>query len=371
MNTVLFSNCPLQTRSYLGRVLFVALLTVFIASDMKSQSFTVVLDAGHGGRDPGCLGKNSQEKDLALDVTLLAGKKLRALFPQINIIYTRDRDEFIPLQKRAKIANDAQADLFVSIHCNYAPGKPHVVGTETFVMGLHRAASNLEVVKRENAVIELEQDTEVYSDLDPNSPIGHIILENRQHANLDQSIQVASYIQEEFTEGLHRNNRGVKQAGFLVLYHTAMPSVLIELGFLSNLEEEAYCMSKEGQNDLANAISRAIGHYIGQVNPQTKPVFASKKSKNIDEPVSKELPVTYKIQLGASKNKPLHIEENPPWSNIEEFEIVAEQGLYKYLTGSFSTITEARKAKEDCRKKGFSGAFIVAYKGLKRVSLDN
>jgi len=370
MKSVFYLKCLLSTRSYLGRVLFVALLTVFLLPGLKSQNFTVVLDAGHGGKDPGCLGKNSKEKDLALDVTLLTGRKLRALFPQIDIIYTRDKDVFVPLQKRAKIANKAEADLFISIHCNFAPGKPHVQGTETFVMGLHKAASNLEVVKRENGVIEMEQDTEVYADLDPNSPIGHIILENRQHANLDQSIEVASQIQKEFTKGLHRNNRGVKQAGFLVLYHTSMPSALVELGFLSNKEEEAYCMSQKGQNDLANALTKAIGRYIKKVNPDIKPVIATREVKNLPSTTTKPQQVSYKIQLAASKNKPLQIDENSMWSNIEEFEIVAEQGLYKYLTGNYSTLSEARKMKDECRKQGFSGAFIVAYKGLKRVSVD-
>lgn len=367
------SKSETTTLSCISFVLLTILLTLGCPDSLFSQSdqstFKVVIDAGHGGKDPGCLGSRSKEKDLALDVSLLIGKKIRALFPQIDVLYTREDDTFIPLKQRANIANKAHADLFISVHCNYAPKKPHVQGTETFVMGLHKAASNLDVVKRENAVIELEDDQEVYDELDPNSPIGHIILQNRQNANLDQSIQVASLVQEEFTDGLHRNNRGVKQAGFLVLYHTTMPSILIELGFLSNKQEEDYLMSAEGQNELANAVSKAFARYLEQIKPEEEPVIAA-KAESIPEPVKATRTLSYKIQLAASKNKPLHMAAPSPWENLEDYEIVAENGLYKYLTGNFRSLREASEARNALRNMGFPGAFVVAYEGTKRIVFD-
>lgn len=363
-----------STYSRIAKVLFVVVLTLQLSGICFGQvdspkPFTVVLDAGHGGRDPGCLGKNSKEKDLALDVTLLVGKKVRALYPQINVLYTRKTDVFIPLKRRAGIANDAQADLFLSIHCNYAPNKPHVVGTETFVMGLHKQASNLEVVKRENSVIEFEDEQQSYADLDPNSPIGHIILQARQDANLEQSIEVASYIQDQFTHKLKRNNRGVKQAGFLVLYQTTMPSALIELGFLSNKEEEAYCMSDDGQNELANAITKAIGQYIQSMNPEIEPAIQA-KTEVIYQPESKDLPIRYRIQLAASSRNTL-ASDNQLWSNIDDFEIVAEQGMYKYITGNYRSLSAAREENKRLKQKGFRDAFVVAYQGTTRVVLEH
>lgn len=222
---------------------------------------TVVIDPGHGGHDPGCLGANSQEKNIALAI----GKKLAAYiqqtFPSVRVIMTRDEDVFIPLHERAAIANRNDADLFISIHCNFIPKRPAVAGSETYVMGLHTAEHNLSVAKRENSAILLESDYQKNYDYDPNSPEGHIMLSMFQNAYLEQSILFAERVEDKFKTQAGRNSRGVKQAGFVVLKETAMPSVLVETGFLSNSDEEEYLLTDEGQTAIALALLKAFEEY--------------------------------------------------------------------------------------------------------------
>lgn len=222
---------------------------------------TVVIDAGHGGHDPGCLGGNSREKHLALGIAKKVAKAFAKQYPNLNVIMTRDKDVFIPLHERAAIANRNSADLFISIHCNYMPKRSDVVGTETYVMGLHTAEHNLEVAKRENDAILLETDYEQNYDYDPNSTEGHIMLSMFQNAFLEQSILFAEKVEEKFKIEANRNSRGVKQAGFVVLKETAMPSVLVETGFLSSAEEERYLKSEQGQWVIADAILKAFIDY--------------------------------------------------------------------------------------------------------------
>ncbi|NRB63369.1 MAG: N-acetylmuramoyl-L-alanine amidase [Saprospiraceae bacterium] len=223
---------------------------------------TIVIDAGHGGHDPGCLGGNSREKHLALGIALKLRTLLRKSHPDINIIMTRDDDTFIPLYKRAAIANRNQADLFISIHCNFMPGSTATRGSETYVMGLHTAKHNLQVAKRENASILLEDDYEKNYDYDPNSPEGHIILSMFQNAYLEQSILFAESVENQLKVKAERRSRGVKQAGFVVLKETTMPSILIEAGFLSNATEEKFLMSEPGQEKVARAIQAAFAEYL-------------------------------------------------------------------------------------------------------------
>ncbi len=222
----------------------------------------VVLDAGHGGKDGGCAGKHSLEKDIALDITLRLGQLIKRYHPDVEVIYTRNKDEFIPLHKRAEIANSNKADLFISIHCNTTAKKNSAIGTETFVMGLHRADDNLIVAKRENAAIAHEENfLEKYDGYDPNSAEAHITLSMYQNAFLDQSIKLANLIEDEFKTHGQRVSRGVKQAGFLVLRNTVMPSVLIEAGFLNHSKEEVILTSEEGKDRAAASIFNAFTKY--------------------------------------------------------------------------------------------------------------
>ncbi len=242
------------------------------------DKFVVVLDAGHGGKDSGNVGNGYVEKDIALSIVLKIGKELEK-YDGIEVVYTRDKDVFIPLEKRGKIANDANADLFVSVHCNSHHSQAS--GTETFVLGLHRNETNFEVAKRENSVIYLEEDYEVtYSDFDINSPESFIGLTIMQEEYLDQSILLADYVQQEFTNDLHRKNRGVKQAGFIVLHQTYMPSVLIETGFLTNNQEGAFLNSNTGRDKMASSITKAIIEYSHSINLNTLESIVSSHSES-------------------------------------------------------------------------------------------
>lgn len=243
---------------------FVLFFSFHIAVGQNSNAFkinTIVIDPGHGGKDPGAIGKKSKEKDLTLAVALLLGEKVERSLKNIKVIYTRKDDRFVELFERANIANRSKADLFISIHINSAKS-PEAHGTEAWVLGLHRSDENLNLAKRENAVLEFEGNIEQNYGFDPNSPTGNIIITMQQSAFLNQSIQFAKYVERQFVEKVDRQNRGVHQAGFIVLYKTVMPSCLIELGFISNREEEYYMSSPEGQEEISNSIFKALKQFI-------------------------------------------------------------------------------------------------------------
>lgn len=222
---------------------------------------TVVIDAGHGGHDAGCLGIHSKEKEVTLAIALKLGKYLEENYPNLKVVYTRKTDEFIDLIERANIANRAKADLFISLHCNASANKS-AYGSETYAMGLHVSEANLNVAKRENSVILLEDNYERnYDGFDPKSTEAYIIFSLYQNVNIDKSLFLASKIQDQFTNKLKRYNRGIKQAGFIVLYKTNMPSVLIESGFLTNKDEELFLSSEEGQENIAKSIYLAFKAY--------------------------------------------------------------------------------------------------------------
>lgn len=244
---------------------------------------TIVLDAGHGGKDAGCSGKTSKEKHVALNVVLKLGQAIERQFPSIEVIYTRKTDVFIPLYKRAAIANKNNADLFISIHCNALGHKAHLVhGSETYVMGLHTAEHNLDVARRENESILLEDDYQKnYQGFDPNSDEGHIFLSMFQNAFLDKSIQFAEKVEAKIKVKAQRKSRGVKQAGFVVLKETTMPSVLIETGYLTNAKEEAFLVTDAGQNKMANAIFEAFIEYKLEVEEQTSEPLAALRPQTV------------------------------------------------------------------------------------------
>jgi len=229
--------------------------------ELPYQIKTIVIDAGHGGHDPGCSGPNSVEKHLALAIAKKFATAVENKYPDITVILTRDKDIFIPLYERAAIANRAKADLFVSIHCNALPSSKATWGSETYVMGLHTAEHNLDVAKRENDAILLEADYEQNYEYDPNSPEGHILLSMYQNAFLEQSIQFAERVEYHFHTTAKRKSRGVKQAGFVVLKETAMPSALVEVGFLTSAKDEAYFKTEKGQNTAAGALLNAFRDY--------------------------------------------------------------------------------------------------------------
>jgi N-acetylmuramoyl-L-alanine amidase len=243
-------------------IIFIFSVSILVEKNVFSQEKTnitkVVIDAGHGGKDPGTIGKKSQEKNIALQIVLKLSDEIRSKCKGVTVICTRTTDEFIELHERAEIANHSKADLFISIHCNANP-KHTFQGAETYVMGLHRTEANLEIAKKENAAILMEPDYSTnYNGFDPNSDESYITFTLFQNAFLEQSTRFASFVQDEMKDRVGMNDRGVRQAGFLVLYKTTMPSVLIETGFLSNPEEEKFLMSEKGQQYIASAICRAF-----------------------------------------------------------------------------------------------------------------
>ena len=238
--------------------------------NVDSEPFIVVLDAGHGGHDPGNLGNGYFEKNIALNIVLKIGSILEQN-PNFKVIYTRNDDTFIDLYVRGEIANKANADLFVSVHCDSHTSNAH--GAGTFVLGLHANKQNFEIAKKENSVIYLEDDYQKrYADYDINSPESVIGLTIMQEEFLDQSINLAKVIQDNFSDKLKRNDRKVKQAGFIVLHQTFMPSVLVETGFLTNDKEGAYLNSPKGQSEMGTAIANAIISYRTQGQSKLRPL---------------------------------------------------------------------------------------------------
>jgi len=335
------------------------------------KKFKVVLDAGHGGKDPGNRGGGFYEKDIALSIVLKIGKELEKN-PNFDVVYTRDKDVFIPLDQRAKIANNAKADLFISVHCNAHNSQAY--GTETFVLGLHRNQSNFEVAKRENSVIFLEEDYDItYGGFDPNSPESYIGMMIMQEEYLDQSILLADFIQKKFTNDLKRNNRGVKQAGFLVLHQTYMPSVLIETGFLTNTGEGSYLNSASGQTKMAEAIVAAIKDYSQNINMDTLDQLMDEfPVEVVPVPVENKQDIfsdiTFRIQLAASSKK-----LDTKASNFKGLAPVIrekEDKLFKYYYGASSSYSQIQKLHQQAKAKGYPSSYIVAFKNGNKITVN-
>ncbi len=337
-----------------------------------TDPFVIVLDAGHGGKDSGNVGNGYREDDIVLSIVLKIGEALEKE-PGIKVIYTRKKDVFLELSERAAIANNADADLFVSVHCNSHHTK--AFGTETFVLGLHRNQSNFEVAKRENEVIFLEENyEETYEGFDPSSPESFIGLTLLQEEYLDQSILLASLIQNNFTNSLKRKNRSVKQAGFIVLYKTYMPSVLVECGFLTNKKEGAYLNSKKGQNEMAREITKAILSYKNSLalatdNSQNPVIDEDEINEAIETAEENIYPgVNFKVQLAASRNK---LDTKPyNFKGLKEITRASEDGLYKYYYGDTSDYNKIQLMKTYAREKGYGSAYVVAFKNGEKVKLS-
>ena len=362
---------------YKNTLLLVLVLVVFCNTPQlfaQNKTFTVVLDAGHGGTDPGNLGTGrykKREKDIALDVTLKVGKILSENHKDIKVLYTRTKDTYPDLWKRAKIANEANADLFVSIHCNSFSNNAY--GTETFVLGVHRNKTNLEVAKRENDVILLEKDHEKHYSYDPNSPESIIGLTLMQEEYLDKSIELAQLVENSFVKEAKRKSRGVKQAGLIVLHQTYMPSVLVEVGFLTNRKEEDYLNSRSGQLKTAQAIVDAIKKYKIHlfknevVIEDDIPAVKDVKKKKVLPKRSEKIAVVFKVQIASSTNKIAPKSYN--FKGLRGIERVKVGAYYKYYLGKTESYAKIKSLKLKARRKGYKSAFIVAFKNGKKIAV--
>jgi len=337
----------------------------------QEKPFVVVLDAGHGGHDSGNRGNGYYEKNIALSIAIKTGKILEKI-KGIKVIYTRKSDVFVNLIERANIANKADADLFISIHCDaFTSSKAY--GAGTFVLGLHENERNFKVAQKENSVIFLEEDYQKnYDGFNPNDPESVISLILMQETYLDQSIAVANTIQKSFVQNLSRKDRTVKQAGFIVLKYTYMPSVLVETGFLTNVSEGAFLNSANGQVNMASAISKAIVNYknfrdasfiAGEVIREENTVKT--ETLNNDK-VDHSL--LFKVQIAASKNK---LKLKPyNFKGLKEISRIKSGKLYRYYYSQSNTYEKAQQRLKQAKRKGYSKAFIVAFDGDKKITIS-
>jgi len=378
-------------------VLFLFLIFQPIFGQEKQSKYKlkkVVIDAGHGGKDPGAIGKLKQEKEIVLSIALLVGGYIEKYIDDVEVIYTRKTDVFVPLDERAQIANSKQADIFISIHANANDSKS-LYGTETYVMGINKSEDNLAVAELENSVILIEDDyTTKYEGYNPSSPESYIMFSLVQNIHLDQSLMFAGLIQDQFRERAGRKDRGVKQAGLVVLWMTNMPSVLVETGFISNRNEEVFLSGDYGQSIIASAIFRAFRDYKNQVEskasswiPGNISVFDqhytvrnTKSSKNVVnsdvqentqltefKQVEKGNQVIFHLQI---KSSPKAIEILPEnFKGINNVQEIKVEGVYKYVVGATANYNEIVEIQSKI-KKLIPDAFVIAFKNGERVSID-
>lgn len=408
------------------RILYILLFLgiSIMAQDNNDAGYhvkTVVIDAGHGGKDPGALGSFSKEKDIVLSIALKAGDYIKENFPNTKVIYTRDTDRFLKIYERSDIANKNDADLFISIHANAAANKA-AYGTETFVMGKKYLGKNFEYMKKENDVIFMEDNYEQNYELNPQSPQAQILLSMMQAAYLDNSIKLAAMVEDQFKNRVGRHSRGVHQSVLYVLYNTKCPSVLIETGFISNAKEEKFLNSEQGQVYLASGIYRAFRDYKLQSEgwskserdslikiqkekglklpdgpkpvenieedkkevskPTRKEEKSNKKesasnadkSKNKSEspvrekPRKRELNIYFSVQITSSSDQiKLDDAKLKNASDVFEYE---HGGWFKYASGKFANFEKAFKHKQDLKSKGFEGVFVIAFEKEERISIQ-
>ena len=347
--------------------LFMILNIVFpdaIQAQKEGKIKTVVIDAGHGGKDPGAIGKKSKEKDITLKVAKKTGDYIKQYCPDVNVVYTRSSDVSVSLLRRAQIANEKNADLFISIHCN-ANASSQPASVETFVMGEHRNAANLEVAKLENASIIYEDNAEEdYGDFNPNSPEAYIMLNFFQSEYKNASLEFAEHIQNQLVKRVGRKDRGVQQAGFLVLYKTAMPSVLVEIGFLSNPSEENFLSSEEGQTYIASALFRAFRDYKNAYEKENVTDGSSYENINDDNNVDADKTV-YKVQIESRSRKVDNASKH--YKNLDNVDYYEHNGQYKYTAGKFYSKKDADEYCKKVKTLGYSSAFVVSFKNGKRL----
>lgn len=383
------------------------LLTLpFCIGNAEAKDFVVVIDAGHGGHDPGAIGKISKEKNINLNVALKLGKQIQKNCSDVKVVYTRNRDVFIPLNRRAEIANDAKADLFISIHTNALANNRTAKGASTWTLGLAKSDANLEVAKRENSVILYESDYKTrYAGFNPNSAESYIIFEFMQDKYMSQSVHLASLVQKHFRQTCRRTDRGVHQAGFLVLKASAMPSILVELGFISTPEEERYLNTEAGTTSLANGIFRAFLTYKREqeirlngssqtILPEEVPnpieeeqASAAEPEKQESAPRQKANPapqrpqpvekaaatqtehtgIVFKIQILTS-SRPL-AKNDKRLKGLKGVDYYKESGLYKYTYGASPDYNKVLRTKRSITAQ-FKDAFIIAFKDGKKTNVN-
>lgn len=364
---------------------------------------TIIIDPGHGGKDPGCLGAFSHEADVALAISLKLGEMIKEKYgDRVKIVYTRTKDEHVGLQDRATIANKHKGDLFICIHAN--SGASHAHGSEVYALGLHRTDSQLKVAERENSTILMEDDHKTkYKDFDPNDPDAYIMITHLANTYMENSLNFAGKIQKYFQKTPELTDRGVKQAGFLVLHQVNMPSVLIETGFLTNKEEEKVLNDKESQKNIALAIFNAFVDYKEEMeningmmtnggkkddqkkddnnqvvkdNPEVKKDdqntkkddTKNNKDNNPVNPMVADEKIWFMVQIAASTKQ---LECKP--SNFKGLEPISEipsKGIYRYNYGKSNTFEEAKKLHAIAREKGYTDAFIVAYRNGERMEIN-
>ena len=343
-----------------------------ILAQKNGRIKTVVIDAGHGGKDPGAIGKKSKEKDITLSVAKKTGDYIKQNCPDVNVIYTRSSDVSVSLLRRAQIANEKNADLFISIHCN-ANASTQPYGVETFVMGEHRNAANLEVAKLENASILYEDNAEKdYGSFNPNSPEAYIMLNFFQSEYKNASLTLAEHIQNQLVKRVGRKDRGVQQAGFLVLYKTAMPSVLVEIGFISNPSEENFLCSADGQTYIASALFRAFRDYKTAYEKENSNTDSDTDSgsklidSSTDRPIDSDKDkVIYKVQIESRSRKIDAPSQH--YKNLNNIDYYEHNGQYKYTAGNFYSKKEADEYCKKIKTAGYTGAFVVSFKNGKRL----
>ena len=406
--------------SRIGILVLFFLISASLFAQRGQKITTVVIDPGHGGKDTGAIGAISNEKDLNLTVALLTGDYIKQNLPDVKVIYTRERDVFVSLNERAAIANRNNADVFISIHCNSTENKAaSVMGVETFVLGEHKNEANLQVAKKENSSILYEEDaSQQYGDFDLDSPEAYIALSLFQQEYLNQSLQLAANVQDQFSRRVGRKDRGVQQAGFLVLWKTAMPSILIELGFISNASEERFLASEDGQVYMASAIYRAFRDFKAsfegenqgvtdtrveptpepastpaedltqaarETTPQTEPEPAPQAETPEVKPEPEPLPeapriepqaqpapvrrpqVSFKVQF-ATRDTKLPTTDKA-FAKVPEVGCYFYNGAYRYTSGDFQTRQEAAARQTEVRRLGFSDAFVVAFINGERATI--
>ncbi|WP_296313205.1 N-acetylmuramoyl-L-alanine amidase family protein [Winogradskyella sp. UBA3174] len=347
-------------------VTFINSLTSQGGLEAQNDKFVVVLDAGHGGHDPGRPTKNGYiEKNIALKIVLQVGKALEKN-PNYKVIYTRKTDVFVTLRNRAKIANKADADLFVSVHCNAHHTQAY--GTETYVLGAKNSERNMAVAKAENEVIFLEDNYEEhYEGFDPSSPESSIAIGIEQEVYIEQSIQLARKIEDNFSGQLKRKSRGIKQLSLWVLHNTYMPSVLVETGFITNKNEGAYLNSKNGQTKIATALKDAIIAYKKEIDQNVGSSIIGLNPELEDIPLLYK-DVTFKVQIAASSKDLAPKSYN--FSGLSGITKDKVGKLYKYYYGVTSDYNKVKKMQEEAKSKGYSSSFVVAFKNGKRVPID-